>query len=118
MGGEGLEIDQKIAMADGSEPNAPEGFPQDTPSTQEGGPSGEVRRCTSCGGPVKGHFGSCRTAKCIFGLLNKSARRIDALETELVTCKNDYDQLEKFSVQRQDGLLATISALQEEVQEI
>ena len=48
----------------------------------------------------------------------KSSFRIDALETELVTSKNNYDELEKLSVQRQKGLLATISALPEEVQEL
>ena len=82
------------AMADESEPNAPEGFPQNTSSTQESRPSGEVRRCTLCDGPVKGHFGPCGPAKCIFGLLNKSSRWIDALETELETSNCNYDKLD------------------------
>ena len=42
-------------MADGSEVNAPEENPRDTSSSQDSRPSGEVRQCTSCERPVKGH---------------------------------------------------------------
>ena len=103
---------------DGSENSAPGNTCQGSSVAEENKTLGDRKHCTSCDAPVKGHFGPCGPAKCIVGLLNKCSSRVELLEKEAASSKEQYEELVKLSSKRQDSLLEVIAALQDEVEEL
>ena len=103
---------------DGSENSAPGNTCQGSSVPEENKTLGDRKHCTSCDAPVKGHFGPCGPAKCIVGLLNKCSSRVELLEKEAASSKEQYEELVKLSSKRQDSLLEVIAALQDEVEEL
>ena len=55
---------------------------------------------------------------CWFNLLNKCSSRVELLEKEAASSKEQYEELVKLSSKRQDSLLEVISALQDEVEDL
>ena len=103
---------------DGSENSAPGNICQGSSASEDNKTLGDPKHFTSCGAPVKGHFGLCGLAKCIVGLLNKCSSRVELLEKEAASSKERYEDLVKLSSKRQDSLLEVISALQDEVEDL
>ena len=104
---------------DGSEKNsAPGDTCQGSSVPEDNKTLGDLKHCTSCGAPVKGHFGPCGLAKCIVGLLNKCSSRLELLEKEAASSKEQYEELIKLSSKHQDSLWEVTAALQNEVEEL
>ena len=87
---------------------------QDDSSTS----SGPRKCCTACGEPTKGHLGPCGSSSCLLGLVTKLTARVESLENIGRRREEQFAQLEQLSLQRQEGLLATIKALEEEVDDL
>ncbi len=81
-----------------------------------------VKRCIVCGEPTKGHLGPYGQSKCLQGQITKLAARFEARFEDLEKVNQareeqseQFRQHAKLSQERQEGLLATIEALEEEV---
>ncbi len=70
-----------------------------------------------CGEQTKGHLGPYG-AKCIQGIFLKFTTRIDELEKDVKAKGEQLRQHEKLSIERQEALLATIAALEEQVLQV
>ena len=67
---------------------------------------------------TKEQLGPCRSSRCLLGLVTKLTARVQSLENTDRRREEQFAQLEQLSLQRQEGHLATIKALEEEVDDL
>ena len=105
-------------MIDGSDSGAPANLPECSSQSEVSRPvqaAGKTYTCSSCGEPTKGHFGPYGQSKCFIGRL---MARVDELERDREAKDACIRDMEQLNSKRQEGLLATIDVLQEEVQNL
>ena len=109
---------QDLKMADVSDYFAPASVSENSSPNDCYRPVVAGKTCSGCGELTKGHLGPYGLAKRIVGATRRMAVRVDKLEKDPDEKDQCIPHLEALTAKRQEGLLATIQVLEDEVTEL